>query len=76
MCHFAVQGWEAGSADESTKASNHTAATRQAEKGSAVGLQGAGTVLRSNSWEDALVPAYQGGNTAGIAKPYLRISLS
>lgn len=31
---------------------------------------------RSNSWEPALVLAYQDGNTAGIAKPYLEISLS
>lgn len=51
-CHFTVQGWEAGSADDLSEDSNpaHPAGTRQAEKGSAAGLQGAGVMPRSNSW--------------------------
>lgn len=50
--------------------------TMKTKKGSAVNMEGAGTALKSNSWECTLVPVYQGGNTPDIAKPHLGISLS
>lgn len=60
---FAVQGWQVGPADDLRKASNPAQpAPRKAAKGSAVGFQGAGNVLKNSSWECALVPVSQGGN--------------